>query len=120
VRFSLLQKVRLQDLKLHNPMTFLLMIGGLEQIRQLLIIRSKKGSILSFWVLGGFGTIAASVFYCILLNLAGVLSIGREELHCGGLAEFVIFLISLHLRQMLASSLLGRSHVLIPVIGMLV
>lgn len=60
------------------------------------------------------------VLYGILLNLAGVLSLSRQELHCGGLAGFKVFLISLHLHQMVANFLLGRSHVLILVIGMLV
>jgi len=57
------------------------------------------------------------MLYGILLNLAGVLLLNREELHCGNLARFKVFLISLHLHQMVASFLLGRSHVLILVIG---
>jgi hypothetical protein len=48
-------------------MIFLLMIGGLEKMKEMMIIRSKKSSILSFWVLGQFGIIAACVCFMAFL-----------------------------------------------------
>lgn len=90
VWFSLLQKVSLQDITPQpDDLSFDDWLARTNE--RVDDHQVKKGSILSFWMLGGFGTIAACVCFMAFF-LAGVLSLNREELHCGDLAGLKVFL----------------------------
>jgi len=120
VWFSLLQKVSLQDLTTQpDDLPFDDWLARTnERVDDHQVKKGLNSIVLGAWWIWNHCSLC--VLYGTLLNLAGVLSLNREELHCGDLARFKVFLISLHLHQMVASFLLGHSHVLILVIGMLV